>query len=123
MSRSISPQARLVADLVADAGSAPNAHGFRRAVLARLERAIGFDSAIFVPLAGVNAPAGEPTLVNKEAYRHLFQRYALDPSRYAPDLGRLADAAARNRGGYVDTEVLSSKERRERLFYREVVAP
>ncbi len=64
---------RLIADFIAEAHASHDAHAFRLGALMRLERLIGFDSAIFIPISPTGPPATQrPALLNKQGCRSLF---------------------------------------------------
>jgi DNA-binding CsgD family transcriptional regulator len=91
---------------------------FRRWTLDGLARLLPFDSAIFISSRLQNAPV----TINKEAHKHLYWRYSLDPNRYRVGMEKGVAASLRD-GAYLDTEVFSLKERERLPLYSEMVVP
>lgn len=91
---------------------------FRAWALDRIARELPFDSALFMsPRLAVS-----PATVNKDAYRHLYWRYARDPAPYRRGMER-GDLAAVRDGAYLDTEVFSVAERERLQLYVDMVRP
>ena len=109
--------AKLVMELAEEASERPEL--FPSALLDRLERAVGFDSAMLMGLID-NRPLAHR---NKEASLAQTRRYGQSPQRYIKELARGREAARRDGGAYLDHEVFTADERRELPFFAEIIAP
>jgi DNA-binding CsgD family transcriptional regulator len=110
----------LIGDVLAYAQECPEPETFRSWLLQYLERHLGYDSAIYVPVVPTAARA---TLLNKHGFEHCVQRYRQQPARYRGVLERGAAAASRERGVVLDTDIFSAHERQTLPFYRDIMQP
>jgi DNA-binding CsgD family transcriptional regulator len=114
----IVPKLTLSSEALAHARDCADPHAHARWLLARLEREVGFDSAVYLPLSG-----GAPVCVNKDGFERFARAFVRDSSRYGEGMAK-ADAAAKLGGGvYVDTDVFDARERDALPLYAEVVRP
>jgi DNA-binding CsgD family transcriptional regulator len=112
-----SPSAHALADLAHIAAAATPRAGFRAEVLARLERAVGFDVGVLW-----RVDTGRPsdsTIVGFEP--RYFELYCARRDTYEPDLAPLL-AAARDAPA-ADRDVFALRERERHAFYAEIVRP
>jgi hypothetical protein len=99
---------------------------FRERTLKALEKPLGVDSALFVPVErahGRVALGSRPGALNKDWSLLKYEAHREDPRPYEPTLGRLRAAAERERGACRDNDALDRSTRSRSVFYGEVIRP
>jgi DNA-binding CsgD family transcriptional regulator len=109
-------RAREIAALAEIAVAARDRTAFRVAALERLQRVLGFDSAVL-------APRPDMALVTLNKTRAMRGTYLASRDRYASELAGLTRAAARLGGVATDDQILPGPRRARSRFYDEIVRP
>lgn len=110
---------RAVSELAAEAQTLPDPARFPELLLTRLQPVLGFDSALCMAL-GPRKPVAH---LNKAPYLRLIQKVIHMPALFDADLQRGRTAGLQGDGAYLDEEVFTASERRERPFFAEVIRP
>lgn len=112
--------ARAATELAVEAQSLAVPADFHALMLRRLQPLLGFDSAVCLGLAPVRSALAQ---LNKEQHLGLIRKVEQQPQLFEPELQRGRAAGQSGGGGYIDTEVFSASERRDRPFFAEVIRP
>jgi DNA-binding CsgD family transcriptional regulator len=96
--------------LWSDANDAADLASFRRAVLTRLEKLVGFDTAVVTPAPHALGYADTSDLVGVNYDPIIRKRFIDDRARYVRDLRPFLKAMADNRGLAISTQVYSCRD-------------
>ncbi|HEY3354964.1 MAG TPA: LuxR C-terminal-related transcriptional regulator [Polyangia bacterium] len=114
--RGNTPRTREIATLVEIAVAVRDRDEFRAAALERLQRVIGFDSAVLT-----SPPSGNLATINKAAA--LQGAYLAARDRYRDELDGLTRVTARLGGAALGDQILPAPARDRSRFYDEIVRP